>query len=302
MTRFPSKLESVKDLHEEHISHLFSLSKKIKEEGISPFPFVLATLFLENSTRTKISFQMAAIKMGGQYIDLLPETSSMKKGEDLIETLKTLYFQGIDLCVVRSSMEKWPIEIKNDSNLAVINGGTGKTQHPTQALLDFFTLGEFWNNDFSNKNLLIMGDVVHSRVAGSLIDLAKILGVQITLSGPSHFLPKTETLPPHVSIDTNFKSALAHADAIYLLRVQKERHKDDHLLENSYAEKWGLDLKKYNEFTKRPWVLHPGPANIGTEISQDLISSNAYKGYLQVKNSVYMRMAIMDTMIKAQKK
>jgi aspartate carbamoyltransferase catalytic subunit len=302
MASFPSLLESIDDLTQSQINELISRAQHFKNNPqFSPFNTtpkpLIATSFLENSTRTKHSFAVAIRRLGGLYLDFNAETSSLKKGESLEETFLTLFYQGVNLCVFRSSVSHQLSEFRKNPPIKLVNGGDGVNEHPTQALLDLFTLLEF-APDLTGKTISIIGDNIHSRVGHSLIKLLPKFGMKVILSGPPSFLPEKSTLPSGVELSTNRNETLLRSDFIYLLRIQKERHGGvanadfDH-----YLETYGVSLKLLKELNKIIPVLHPGPANIGVELDHDLIKSSLYKGYLQVANSIPVRMAIIEAML-----
>ncbi len=296
MKSFPSILSTTKELSKDQIEELLSLAKKFKE-GQDPMfffkqnPFFLATLFLENSTRTKTSFAIAAKKLGGHYIDFNVDTSSLKKGENLEETLLTLKYQGVDVCVIRTpnSNEFEPF-IKNPP-IKIINGGDGINHHPSQGLLDLFTFFELGINP-KGKTMVVIGDVVHSRVFNSLSDLFIRFGGKIIVCGPKECLP---TSNDEHEVTDSLDYALSKADLIYTLRIQKERHQKPVAYYDTYPEKFGINVSRLKNNIP---VFHPGPVNIGVELSEELLKSTHYQGYQQVKNSIYMRMAIITAMIK----
>lgn len=304
MQTFPSVFESIKDIGPKHVQGLLSLASDFKRysrdwEGL-PIPFIkrpiIATSFLENSTRTKHSFAIAIHKLGATYIDFNADTSSLKKGETLEETLITLNCQGVDMCVIRTSVSNELEQFKTKPPIKIINGGDGTHQHPTQALLDLMTLQEM-GLDVSGKTMAIIGDNVHSRVGHSLIDLLPMVGMKIILCGPEHYLPKKEE-NPHVKMTNNIDEAIAESDVLYLLRIQKERHgQSDIKTYESYPKNFGIDVERMKKHGKKIPVLHPGPANVGLEISHDLIKSPYYFGYEQVRNSIFMRMAIIQAVL-----
>jgi aspartate carbamoyltransferase catalytic subunit len=306
MNSFPSLLESIADLNKLQIDGLLSLSTKFKhrESESNLFTYrrpIIATSFLENSTRTKHSFAIAIQKMGAMYIDFNAETSSLKKGESLEETFLTLYNQGVNLCIFRSSVSHQLQQFRVAPPIKIINGGDGINEHPTQALLDLYTLLEL-SPDLSGKTLAIFGDNIHSRVGHSLIKLLPMFGLKVILCGPDAFLPDAHTLPPGIELSNDRDETLKKCDFIYLLRIQKERHLDggiNHLsIEgDDYLGSYGVSLDLLKKMQKLVPVLHPGPANIGVELDLALIKSSLYKGYQQVQNSIPMRMAIIQSML-----
>lgn len=300
MASFPSLLESIDDLSIEQIEVLVSRSKHFKNNPqLSPFNTtpkpIIATSFLENSTRTKHSFAVAIRRLGGLYLDFNAETSSLKKGESLEETFLTLFYQGVNLCVFRSSVSHQLAQFRESPPIKLVNGGDGVNEHPSQALLDLFTLLEL-SPDLKGKTISIIGDNIHSRVAHSLMKLLPQYGMKIILSGPSEFLPDPKTLPANVELLTDRDETVRRSDFIYLLRIQKERHENS-TTNDHYLETNGVSLDLLKKLNKLVPVLHPGPANIGVELDHALIKSSLYKGYLQVENSIPMRMAIIEAML-----
>lgn len=300
MKGFPAVLENISDLNLKQIQALLSLTTDYKNKDsdlVESFyegfrTPIIATSFLENSTRTKHSFAIAIQKLGGMYIDFNADTSSLKKGETLEETLLTLKHQGVDCCIIRTSISSELNQFKNNPPLKIINGGDGTNQHPTQALLDLFTLIEN-HGDLNGKTMAIIGDCVHSRVTHSLVELLPQFGMNLILCGPEGYIPESVN-DKKVSLCSNRDEAISKSDILYLLRIQKERHagaEDKHFA--TYHEKFGCSLDVLGGLNKEVFVYHPGPANIGVEISLDLIKSPLYQGYKQVENSTYMRMAII---------
>ena len=302
MAPFPSLLASIDDLSRLHIDSLLNRSLFFKNNPhITPFSQppkpIIATSFLENSTRTKHSFAVAIRRLGGLYLDFNAETSSLNKGESLEETFLTLFHQGVNLCVFRTSHNNAFEEFREHLPIKLVNGGDGVNEHPTQALLDLMTLQELSPN-LSGKTISIIGDNIHSRVSHSLVKLLPQFGMNIILCGPQNYLPAKDTLPNNVSLSTNRDETILKSDFVYLLRLQKERH-DSHNVMNdeNYIHEHGVSLDLLKKLDKKIPVLHPGPANIGFEIDQQLIKSTLYKGYLQVENSISMRMAIIEAML-----
>jgi aspartate carbamoyltransferase catalytic subunit len=298
MSSFPSLLESIEDLSFDQIQSLLSRARHFKNHPNELPPFantypkpIIATSFLENSTRTKHSFAIAVERLGGKYLDFNAETSSLKKGESLEETFLTLHYQGVDLCVFRTSVSHQLNQFKEHPPIKLVNGGDGINEHPTQALLDIFTLLEL-SPDLKGKTITILGDLVHSRVGHSLLKLLPQFGMNVLLYGPAEFLPAD------YSQRLSREEVINKSDFLYLLRIQKERHANTNKtsMEN-YLEEHGISLELLKKQNKLIPVLHPGPANIGVEIDQSLIKSSLYKGYLQVENSIPVRMAILEAML-----
>jgi aspartate carbamoyltransferase catalytic subunit len=301
---FPYILETTYDLTDDQISTLMHSANRLKE-GFSPLGKnqlggglrpIVATCFFENSTRTLNSFAISAQRIGAIYIDVNPHFSSLKKGEDLEETLHTLKAQGVDLCILRSSIPKILGPLKKDPPLKIINGGDGDHHHPTQALLDYFTLQEE-GIQVEGKTMGLVGDIVHSRVANSLVDVITRFGGKVLICSPKE-LQSHKFQSSQVELTNSLEEAAKKADYLYLLRVQKERHENLNLDFNQYSQDYGVTLQKLEDWNREIPVLHPGPANIGEEIDRNLIESSLYFGRKQVKNSMFLRMALIKTMLK----
>ena len=313
MKPFPLILESIKDLTKGQVQDVFKLAKSFKNgsepEG-TPFSFkenkstqkadfgskrpLIATFFQEPSTRTKNSFAIAAKRLKTDYVDLAPQFSSLKKGEDLEQTFVTLKYQGVNLIICRSPLEKISSRVKIP-NVAYINGGDGKNEHPTQALLDAFSMIDK-GLDLSKTTIALIGDILHSRVAHSLMKLIPELGGKVLICGPSDWLPKDD-LGPSIERVSSLEEAILKADVLYPLRIQKERHQNTTQNEDYFIKYFKVSLKKLNEMNREPLVFHAGPFNIGVEIDQDLLESPLFQAYNQIENSIFIRMSIIQLML-----
>lgn len=271
---------SIDDLSDGDLDRLFCVAKEIKAKKYSKkFEAVMMTAFFEPSTRTRLSFEMAAHRLGIKVSTFTKENSSMIKGEDFRHTMSNLKALNPDVLVVRAEQK---LE-QGLSNIAVINAGDGVNEHPSQALLDSFTLLEhFQCEDLYGKRVLIMGDVGHSRVARSNIKLLKRLGASIVLLSPTGNIDDLE----HVN---NFNDLLGNFSAVMLLRLQKERIKDL----SSYPKNFSLNKEKLFLKLKNCVVLHPGPMNIGEEIEEDVANCRESLIFRQVENGVHMRASML---------
>lgn len=308
MNNFPMVLESIKDLSLEQVNFLMSSARGFKYNPRKYAIYdnkkpVVATCFLEHSTRTRNSFVLAAEKLGAIYLNFDPATSSLKKGENLEETFYTLKSQGVDLCIIRTAVPGELHPFKDNPPFQIINGGDGMHQHPTQALLDLFTMLETgWKPD--GKTMTIIGDCEHSRVCHSLIDLITMVGGKIILCGPSGCLPE-HSPHPQVELCLDVEYAIKNSDLIYLLRIQKERHKrfGDTNYFSDYPKSHGVTIERVKNLNKNIPIYHPGPANIGVEIGSCVFKQPTtshelgYLGYEQVRHSLWMRMAIIMAML-----
>ena len=304
MTSFPSVLESVNDLSNQQIVNLFTLAENLEQDKVlltqenSLKKPVIYTLFFEDSTRTKLSFAIAAKRIGAHYIDFPIQTSSMNKGENLEETLLTLKAQGADTVIIRSKETEVLHQFKNSPPLKLINGGDGINEHPTQALLDFYFINKTFKNKLHNFTVGIAGDIIHSRVAHSLIKLLLRFDIKVAIFGPKEFIPKDlhASLGKNILVYDNKVSFIKNINLLYLLRIQLERHQEQKSvqeLQKTYLQDYGFSLTEIEKENPNLQVLHPGPVNIGLEIDQALLKSKHYLGLKQVEVSIYTRMAIL---------
>ena len=264
----------------------------------------LALMFYENSTRTRCSFELAGQNLGMQIINFDESHSSLSKGESLKDTIENLYFLGVDAVVIRHSLSgiinnvmrlvKYPIKF--------INGGDGTHAHPSQALLDFYTMLEKVGS-VENKKIAIIGDVRHSRVAKSNIALLSKFGVDIHLCAPT-YLQFENTKAFNVHYHKSVKEAVKNANIVMALRGQNERHAKDGFPESSeYKRLYEIETSLLKEYAAKDVILmHPGPANRNIEVSSELLDNNLGKTILeQAQNGVYVRMAILNTLLKENK-
>lgn len=302
MAIFPSVLEGIGNLEIGHIKSLLQRANDLKNGHPARLPLrkslSVATSFLENSTRTKFSFAMAIKNLRGHHIDFIAESSSLKKGESLEQTLLTLHYQGIDICIIRTNESNLLSQFQNFPPIKIINGGDGINEHPTQALLDLYTLVEYFGDlkKLSGKTVAIIGDCIHSRVTHSLLKLLPMFNVNIILCGPSYFLPEINN--PRITTSHNRDETILKSDILYMLRVQNERHSSEIQKKiTNYKDDFGISISLFDKLGKYLPVFHPGPANIGTEVDEEIVNSELWFAHEQVKNSVYMRMAIIEAMV-----
>lgn len=252
----------------------------------------IVTLFYENSTRTRLAFAMAGMYLGAQVTDLGIATSSVQKGETLADTGITLDRMGIDYMIIRHSMSGASHLLGKNVKASVINAGDGANEHPTQALLDLYTIYEK-KGSFKDLRVTIVGDIAHSRVARSnLFGLVK-LGAKVTLAGPGTLTAKSmESLGCEVTND--IKKAVSGADVVMGLRIQLERQKGG-LFPNlrEYSQLYGLDEETFSYADKEAILMHPAPVNRGVELMPELLDSNVSVIDEQVTNGVAVRMAIL---------
>jgi len=292
-------LLGIKFLKKSDINLIFKTALHFKEVINRPIKKVptlrditIANLFFENSTRTKISFELAQKRLGADVVNFSSSSSSVKKGESLTDTVNNILAMKVDMIVLRHPNPGSPLLLSKHTNSCIINAGDGAHEHPTQALLDCFSLTEHMG-DLKGKNILILGDVLHSRVALSNIYALKLLGANIKLSCPLSLVPR-EIENLDVSIETDILRALKWCDAVNVLRVQKERMEKSYFPNNrEYSMLFGLDANKIKNLKKDILILHPGPINRGVEITSEIVESNNSIILDQVENGVAIRMAII---------
>lgn len=256
----------------------------------------VATMFFENSTRTKMSFEMAINKLNANKYDFCAGTSSLNKGEDLYDTINNLSAIGINAIIMRHSDNDLIKELANKKyyqDISFINAGSGTNAHPTQALLDFYTIKKHFSN-LNDKTITIVGDIAHSRVAMSNIALLKNFNMKIRCLAPENLVGERIE---GVEYYTNLKDAFNEADIIMALRIQKERIQEYIDIE-SYIKNYQItrDNLPYAAF-----LMHPGPINKDIEIASDVLETQNAKTILnQARNGVFVRMAILDMLLSAQ--
>lgn len=273
--------------------------KKLFTQSIKKVPTLrgktVALLFYEPSTRTRSSFELAAKRLTADTLDLPVALSSVQKGESLIDTGRTLEAMKVDFIVIRHQESGAAELLAKNVKLHVINAGDGVHEHPTQGLLDLFTLREK-KGAIKGLNVVILGDIAHSRVARSNLWGLTKLGARVTLCGPSTLVPKefSKMFGKSVRVETDLKKALRNADAVKVLRIQKERMQDG-LIPSfaSYTAAYGLDEKMCRYMKKDCLVLHPGPMNRGIEISSEVADGSRSVILEQVTNGIAVRMAAM---------
>lgn len=292
-------LHGIKFLNKADVDLIFDTALNFKEVINRPIKKVptlrditIANLFFENSTRTKISFELAQKRLGADVINFSSSSSSVKKGESLIDTVNNILAMKVDMIVLRHPNPGSSILLSKHTESCIINAGDGAHEHPTQALLDSFSIFEKIG-DLKGKNILIVGDILHSRVALSNLYLLNLLGANVKISCPLSLVPKDiEKL--NVFVEPDIQKALRWCDAVNVLRVQRERMIKSYFPDNrEYSMLFGLDENKISSIKKDILILHPGPINRGVEITSDLVESNNSIILEQVENGVAIRMAIM---------
>lgn len=275
---------------------------QIQEREVKKLPTLrgktVVNLFFENSTRTRISFEIAAKRLSADVINFEAATSSLSKGESLKDTAQTLEALGADAIVVRHPMSGAAHTLANRGwiSASVINAGDGAHEHPTQALLDALTIRQAFllQGELSGLKVLIVGDILHSRVARSNLLLLKLLGADVELAGPTTLMPEgIEKLGATVSHSLE-ESLAKKPDAIMMLRVQRERMQGSFFPSpKEYTSHWSLSDKRLDQVSRDAIILHPGPMNRGFEISSKAADDSRSQVLKQVRNGVAVRMSVL---------
>ena len=292
-------LLGIKYLKRDDIDLIFNTADHFKEVLNRPIKKVpslrdmtIANLFFENSTRTKLSFELAEKRLSADVINFSSSSSSIKKGETLIDTVNNILAMKVDMIVIRHPNPGAALLLSKNVKSCIINAGDGTHEHPTQALLDSYSLKERLG-DLDGRKILIVGDILHSRVALSNIYALRLLNAKIKICSPLSLIPR-EIESLGLSIETNLDKALSWCDAVNVLRVQHERMKKSYFPDNrEYSLLYRLDKKKTEHLRKDILILHPGPINRGVEIASDIVESNNSIILDQVENGVAIRMAII---------
>jgi aspartate carbamoyltransferase catalytic subunit len=257
----------------------------------------IANLFFENSTRTKLSFELAQKRLSADIINFSSSESSFKKGETLIDTVNNIISMKVDMIVLRHPNPGAPVLISEKISASIINAGDGSHEHPTQALLDSYSIREKLG-DVKNKNVLIVGDVMHSRVALSNIYALQLQGANIMVCGPKTLIPKY-LHKLGVKIEYDLLKALKWCDVVSMLRIQNERMKNSYFPSiREYKKYYGLTMNHLDLLDNEVIVMHPGPINRGVEISSDVADSKYSIILDQVENGVAIRMAVIYLLAK----
>ncbi|MEM9000078.1 MAG: aspartate carbamoyltransferase catalytic subunit [Bacteroidota bacterium] len=292
-------LLGIKYLNEKDVELIFETADHFKEvinRSIKKVPtlrdITIANIFFENSTRTKLSFELAEKRLSADVINFSASQSSVKKGETLIDTVNNILSMKVDMVVMRHPNAGAGVFLSKHVNAAIINAGDGAHEHPTQALLDAYSIKERVG-DLANKKIVIVGDILHSRVALSNIFALKLLGAQVKVCGPRTLIPKyIESLG--VGVETDLQKALQWCDVANMLRIQNERMEISYFPSvREYTQQFGLNRSLLNSVDKEIIVMHPGPINRGVEITSDVADSNQSIILHQVENGVAIRMAVL---------
>ncbi len=292
-------LLGIKYLNEADIQLIFETADNFKEvinRSIKKVPslrdITIANIFFENSTRTKLSFELAEKRLSADVINFSAGQSSVKKGETLIDTVNNILSMKVDMVVMRHPNPGAGIFLAKHVKAAIVNAGDGAHEHPTQALLDSYSIREKLG-DVAGKNVVIVGDILHSRVALSNIFALKLQGAHVKVCGPKTLVPKYIT-SLGVEVETNLKKALQWCDVANMLRIQNERLDISYFpTTREYTQQFGVNKKLLDGLDKEIVIMHPGPINRGVEITSDVADSKQSIILNQVENGVAIRMAVI---------
>ncbi len=293
-------LLGIKDLTATDISLILSTATQFKEvlqRSVKKVPSLrdvtIVNLFYENSTRTRISFELAEKRLGADTINFSASASSVSKGETLLDTVNNILSMKVDMVVMRHSAGGAPHFLAKHIPASIINAGDGINEHPTQALLDALSIQEK-TGTLEGKKVVLVGDIMHSRVALSNIYLLNKMGAQVMVAGPPTLIPKYIEEALQVKVEYNIKKALEWCDVANVLRIQLERQKQ--VLFSSLREynlAYGISKKLLDGLKKEIVIMHPGPINRGVEIDSDVADGNQSIILQQVENGVAVRMAVL---------
>jgi len=292
-------LLGIKYLTEDDIQLIFETADHFKEVLSRPIKKVpslrdvtIANIFFENSTRTKFSFELAQKRLSADVINFSAGQSSVKKGETLVDTVNNILAMKVDMVVMRHPNPGAGVFLSKHIEASIINAGDGAHEHPTQALLDAYSMREQLG-DLSGKKVLIVGDILHSRVALSNIFLMQKLGAKVTVCGPKTLIPKYIS-SLGVDVEHDFDRALAQSDVTNMLRIQNERLDQSYFPSTrEYVMQYGLTDQRLSGLERIPLIMHPGPINRGVEITSSIADSEHSIILEQVANGVAIRMAVM---------
>ena len=292
-------LLGIKDLTVEDIQLVFETADQFKEVLNRPIKKVpslrditIANIFFENSTRTKLSFELAEKRLSADVVNFSASQSSVKKGETLVDTVNNILAMKVDMVVMRHSQAGACVFLAKHINARIVNAGDGAHEHPTQALLDAYSMRQRLG-DLTGKRVVIVGDILHSRVALSNIFALNKLGAKVVVCGPKSLIPRyIESLG--VEVELNLDQALLKADVVNMLRVQNERMDYSYFPSTrEYVMQYGLTMERLNRLDHTPLIMHPGPINRGVELSSELADSKHAIILDQVENGVAIRMAVL---------
>lgn len=293
-------LLGIKDLTPDDIELIMATAREFKEVINRPIKKVpslrdvtIANVFFENSTRTRLSFELAEKRLSADTINFSASGSSVKKGETLLDTVNNILAMKVDMIVMRHASPGAPHFLSKHITANIVNAGDGTHEHPTQALLDSFSMREKLGTDLSGKKIAIIGDILHSRVALSNIFALRKQGAEVTLCGPSTLIPRYVN-ELGVKVSHNVKETLAWCDVANVLRIQLERQQIKYFPTlREYSLYFGINKKMLDDLNKEIIIMHPGPINRGVELTSDAADSHHSIILDQVENGVAVRMAVL---------
>ena len=292
-------LLGIKYLQPKDLELIFETADHFKEvlsRSIKKVPslrdITIANIFFENSTRTKLSFELAEKRLSADVINFSAAQSSVRKGETLIDTVNNILSMKVDMVVMRHPNPGAGIFLARHVNASIVNAGDGAHEHPTQALLDSYSIRERFGG-VGGKKVVIVGDILHSRVALSNIFALQMLGAEVRVCGPKTLIPKyVESLG--VKVEPDLKKALEWCDVANMLRIQNERMDMSYFpTPREYTKQFGIDMELLQSLDKEIVIMHPGPINRGVEITSDVADSDQSIILNQVENGVAIRMAVI---------
>lgn len=299
MTLSSNHLLGIKNLTREDIELIFSTADNFKDVLNRPMKKVpslrdvtVANLFFENSTRTRLSFELAERRLSADVVNFSASSSSVSKGETLIDTVNNILAMKVDIIVMRHPHAGAALFLSRHVKASIVNAGDGAHEHPTQALLDAFSIREKYG-EVKGKKVVIVGDILHSRVALSNIFCLKKLGAEVMVCGPTTLMPKYISALG-VTVEHDLRKALEWCDVANMLRIQLERQDIKYFPSlREYMMLYGLDKNLLDSLSKKITVMHPGPINRGVEITSDVADSDQSIILQQVENGVAIRMAVL---------
>jgi aspartate carbamoyltransferase catalytic subunit len=298
---FPKHLTGIKDLTKDVMEEIFSLSADYKKKILSrdkSYPdlknFTVLNLFFENSTRTRVSFDLAEKLLNMKVVNFNADVSSLSKGESILDTVRNLEAMKFDFIVSRSAEVNFPEFLIKHTTSQIVNAGDGTNEHPTQGLLDIFTIKENFK-DLKDLKVCIVGDISHSRVAMSNIYGLQHYGAKVSVCAPDYFIPKDLKLNVYNNID----DAIKESNVLIMLRIQNERGAGELIKSlDNYKKFYGLNKKRIEQ-NPDILLLHPGPWNTGVEVEEDVLDLPNTKFFEQVTNGLAIKLALFTLMTKS---
>ena len=297
--RIRRSLIDLDDLAADELVYIFQRTGEFERQPPGPLLAGIAcvNLFFEQSTRTFTSFNLAELRLGADVVNLSHrDTSLANKGETIEDTAITLAAMGIDVLVIRHSVAGFPQRVALAFDGHVVNAGDGSHAHPTQALLDIYTLMQEFG-EVAGRTVAIVGDILHSRVAHSTIRGLRRLGANVVLVGPACFLTDDYAVDG-IAVERDFDAVAPRADAVVLLRIQRERFAQMPITDEEYVADYRLDERRLKRLPKHAIVMHPGPYNRGMELDEAVLAHAGWRYAKQVFHGVGIRMAVLDFLVR----